>query len=143
MKYSGSFSAASGFKTATCNANGGNASAPVDSSGNYRIEGAPTGTVRLSARTGQGFGGGGKTSPVKSVQVDPGSSVQADLEFKTTTISGRVTQNGQPMSNAIVRFMPRNAQAQTTSVQLFKAGQEMKAIEVRRDGTSALPRRHR
>jgi hypothetical protein len=94
---------------------GGNASAPVDSGGNYRIEGAPTGTVRLSARTGQGFAGAGKTSPVKSVQVDPGSSVQADLEFKTTTITGRVTRNGQPLSNAGVRFMPRNAQAQTNA----------------------------
>ncbi|HEY8848292.1 MAG TPA: carboxypeptidase-like regulatory domain-containing protein, partial [Thermoanaerobaculia bacterium] len=79
------------------------------------IDGAPTGTVRISARTGQGFGAGGKTSPVKSVQIDPGASVQADIEFKTTTISGRVTQNGQPMSSAIVRFMPRNAQAQTNA----------------------------
>lgn len=92
----------------------GNASREVDSSGNYRIEGAPTGTVRVSARTGQGFGGGMKTSPVKSVEVDPGSSVQVDIEFKSgTVVRGRVTRNGQALANAIVMFAPRNAQTQT------------------------------
>jgi hypothetical protein len=100
--------------TAT-SARSGVTSAPVDANGNYRIEGAPSGTVRMMARTGQGFGAGIKTSPVKSIQVDPGASVQADLEFSTTVIRGRITHNGQPMSGAVVAFMPRNAQAQTNA----------------------------
>ena len=100
--------------TAT-SAGSGSASTPVDSSGNYRIEGAPSGTVRLTARTGQGFATTGKTSPVKSIQVDPGASVQADLEFITTVVQGRVTRNGQPITNAVIHFMPRNAQAQTSA----------------------------
>src|SRR6202011_3531962 len=73
----------------------------------------PTGTVRVSARTGRGPGGG-KSSPVQSVPVDPGSSVQVDIQFKTSTvISGRVTRNGQPLPNVMVMFNPRNAQSQT------------------------------
>jgi uncharacterized GH25 family protein len=100
----------------------GNASGAVDSSGNYRIDGAPTGTVRVSARSGQGFGAT-KTSPVKSVQVDPGASVQVDIEFKSATvIRGRVTRNGQPLANAAVRFAPRNAQTQTTSNSITDSG---------------------
>jgi carboxypeptidase family protein len=102
--------------TVTASSANGNASGQVDSSGSYRIEGAPTGTVRVSARSGQGFMAGGKTSPAKSVQVDPGASVQVDLEFKSATIiRGRVTRNGQPLANAAVGFMPRNAQAQTSA----------------------------
>ncbi len=90
----------------------GNASAEVDGSGNYRIDGAPIGSVRVSARAGRGLGGG-KTSPVKSVEVDPGSSVQVDLQFKSSTvIGGRVTRNGQPLANAIVAFYPRGGQTQ-------------------------------
>jgi uncharacterized GH25 family protein len=95
--------------TVTASSPNGGASAEVDSSGAYRIEGAPTGTVRVSARTGRGFGGGGKTSPVQSVQVDPGASVTVDLQFKTNTvISGRITRNGQPMPNVMVIFTPRS-----------------------------------
>lgn len=94
----------------------GNASSPVDAAGNFRIEGAPTGTVRLTARTGQGFSTGSRTSPAKSVQVAAGETVQQDIEFKTdTVIRGRVTRAGQPVSNAMVSFFPRGGQAQTNA----------------------------
>ncbi|MGZ8867485.1 MAG: carboxypeptidase regulatory-like domain-containing protein, partial [Thermoanaerobaculia bacterium] len=94
----------------------GRAAAPVDGSGNYRIEGAPVGTVRLMARTGGGFATGSKSSPARSVQVEAGSSVQQDIEFKTdTVIRGRVTRTGQPVSNAMVSFSPRAGQAQTNA----------------------------
>ena len=96
-------------------AGSGSTSTPVDANGNYRIDGAPSGTVRLIARTGQGLATGSKTSPVKSIQVDPGASVQADLEFIATVIRGRVTHNGQPVTSSVVHFMPRNAQAQTSA----------------------------
>ena len=93
----------------------GNASGPVDSVGNYRIEGTPTGTVRVVARTSQTFAGG-KSSPVKSVQVEAGSSVQQDIEFLTgTTVRGRVTRDGRAIAGAMVSFFPRNAQAQTSA----------------------------
>ncbi len=104
------------LSTATVLASGpnGNASAPVDNSGNYRIEGSPLGTVHLSARTGQVFGGTAKSSSVKTIQVDAGSSVTADLEFKTgTVISGRVTRAGQPLANANVVFIGRSSGVMT------------------------------
>jgi protocatechuate 3,4-dioxygenase beta subunit len=95
--------------TVVANNTNGNASSPVDSSGNYRIEGAPTGTVRLSARTGQMFGAGGRSTQVTTVQVDAGSTATANLEFKNdTSVSGRVTRVGQPVPNAMVAFMPRS-----------------------------------
>ena len=105
------------LENATVNANGpnGGGSAEVDSGGNFKLEGSPTGTVRVSARTGRGFGGG-KTSQVQSVQVDPGSTVTVNIQFKSdTVVRGRVTRNGQPLPNVMVMFTPRNALAQTQS----------------------------
>ena len=97
----------------SANGPGGAGSARVDATGSYRIEGAPTGTVRVMARTSGSFGDG-KTSAVKSVQVEPGSSVQQDIEFMTgTTVRGRVTREGRAVNGAMVAFSPRNAQAQT------------------------------
>lgn len=94
----------------------GNASSAVDSAGNYKVEGAPSGTVRVSARTGQMFGPTGRTAPQKSVQVEPGGTATVDLEFKSTTVvRGRVTRDGQPMANAAVMFYPRGAQASTSA----------------------------
>ena len=96
---------------------GGNLSAPVDSGGNYRMEGAPSGTVRLTARTGAGmFGGTSKSAAPVTVQLDAGGTAQADIVFKSdTVISGRITRNGLPMANAQVMFFPRGATSQTTS----------------------------
>ncbi|HKO56492.1 MAG TPA: carboxypeptidase-like regulatory domain-containing protein, partial [Thermoanaerobaculia bacterium] len=94
---------------------GGSASAPVDAAGNYRIEGAPTGTVRVTAEVSQGFAQN-RTSPLKSVQLEPGGTAQVDLGFlNQTTIRGRVTANGRPLSNAIVSFNPRSAKSQTNA----------------------------
>jgi len=110
--------AASDLSTATVTANNtnGNASSPVDSSGNYQILGAPTGTVRVSARTGQMFGGSGRTTQVITVQVDAGSTATADLVFKNdTTVSGHVTRGGQPVPNVTVAFRPRSTGVTTAA----------------------------
>lgn len=93
----------------------GGAEAPVDATGNYRIEGAPTGTVRVQAEISRGFGEN-RSAPMKSVQVEPGGTAQVDLEFLSqTTIRGRVTRDGKPLANAMVSFFPRSAQSQTNS----------------------------
>ncbi|HSP15712.1 MAG TPA: carboxypeptidase-like regulatory domain-containing protein [Thermoanaerobaculia bacterium] len=101
--------------TVTASSSSGGGSAPVDASGNFRMEGAPTGTVRVAARIGMGISGG-KTSPMQSVQVDAGAPVQVDIEFKSNTvIRGRVTRNGSPVEGAMVMFMPKESQAQTSA----------------------------
>ncbi|HEY6139761.1 MAG TPA: carboxypeptidase regulatory-like domain-containing protein [Thermoanaerobaculia bacterium] len=94
----------------------GTSSAPVDSGGNYRIEGAPTGTVRVIARVGGPFGGGSKSSEPKTVVLDAGGSATADIEFKSdTVVRGRITRGGQPLRNAIVLFYPKAGKAQTNA----------------------------
>ena len=96
------------------NTNGSNSST-VDAAGNFRIEGAPVGTVRVVARLQQGFGGG-KNSPMKTVEVSAGSSAQVDLEFRSDTIvRGRVTRGGQPLPGAMISFFPKNGRAQTSA----------------------------
>ncbi|HEX9163945.1 MAG TPA: carboxypeptidase regulatory-like domain-containing protein [Thermoanaerobaculia bacterium] len=93
----------------------GGSSAAVDGSGNFRIDGAPTGTVRVSGRTGMGLTGG-KTSPVQSIQLETGGSAQVDIVFKSdTVISGHVTRNGRPVEGAMVAFFPKAATAQTSA----------------------------
>ena len=93
----------------------GNASAPVDAAGSFRMEGVPVGTVRVSAMTEGGIAGG-KSSPVQSVQVDAGTQAEVNIAFKSdTVIRGRVTRNGKPVDGAMVAFFPKDAQAQTTS----------------------------
>jgi len=95
---------------------GGNLSAPADSGGNYRIEGAPSGTVRLTARTGGAFGGPSKSAAPVTVQLDAGGTAQADIVFKTdTVISGRILRNGVAMANVQVIFSPRAATSQTSA----------------------------
>jgi protocatechuate 3,4-dioxygenase beta subunit len=93
----------------------GSSSSSVDAGGNFRVEGAPTGTVRVSARLQQGIAGG-KTSPTKTVELTAGSSAQVDLEFRSdTVIRGRVTRAGQPLPGAMVSFFPRGSRAQTNA----------------------------
>ena len=93
----------------------GGASAAVDSSGNYRIEGSPTGTVRVQASVQQGFSGG-RSAPPQTVNVDPGGSVQVDLQFQSSTvITGRVTSAGMPLDSAMIAFFPREGNAQTNA----------------------------
>jgi protocatechuate 3,4-dioxygenase beta subunit len=95
---------------------GGGSTAPVDSAGNFRIEGAPSGTVRVSARTGAMFGGSSKSAAPKTVELEPGGTAQVDVDFKSSTvIRGRVTRNGAAVPNAQIVFIPRGARSQTTS----------------------------
>ncbi|HKS25360.1 MAG TPA: carboxypeptidase regulatory-like domain-containing protein [Thermoanaerobaculia bacterium] len=94
----------------------GSSSAPVDAGGNYRIEGAPTGTVRVVARVGGPFGGGGKSSEPKTVVLDAGGSATADIEFQSdTVVRGHITRGGQPLHNAMVLFFPKAGKAQTNA----------------------------
>ena len=95
----------------------GSVSAPVDAGGNYRVEGAPTGTVRVVARVGGPFGGGGaKSSEPKTVVLEAGGTVTADIDFKSdTVVRGRVTRGGQPLHNAMVMFFPKAGKAQTSA----------------------------
>lgn len=95
---------------------GGNVTAPVDAGGNFRIEGAPSGTVRVSARTGTMFGGSSKSAAPKTVELEPGGTATVDIDFKSSTvIRGRVTTNGVPVPNAQVTFFPRGARSQTSA----------------------------
>ncbi|HWS72472.1 MAG TPA: carboxypeptidase-like regulatory domain-containing protein, partial [Thermoanaerobaculia bacterium] len=95
-------------------ASGDDVSAPVDSNGNYRLEGAPTGSVRMRASTMTGMVGSSRNSPTKTVQVEPGAVVQVDLEFRNdTVVRGRVTRNGAPLANAVVDFIPRSGSTGT------------------------------
>lgn len=95
---------------------GTGASAQPDASGSFRIEGAPTGTVRVFAMTRQPMGMARRQSAAKSVQVEVGSAVQADIAFNTdTVIQGRVTRDGRPVPNAFVSFSPRPGSARTNA----------------------------
>ena len=87
------------------------ATGAVDSGGNYRIDGAPTGTVRVYASVATGIGG--RFTPAQSVQLDPGGNVQVDLAFASGTVRGRVTRDGKPAAQAMVMFAPRAGQATT------------------------------
>lgn len=100
--------------TVMASSQNGNASSSADNSGNFRIEGAPSGTVRVIARTG-GMGGNFKSSSPKTIELEAGASAQVDIEFKSNTvIRGRVTRNGQPLSNAMVQFFSRGGRGQGT-----------------------------
>src|SRR5262249_23488585 len=91
-----------------------NAGAAIDPSGNYRIDGAPTGTVRVSATTGRGFAEG-KSSQAQTVDLAPGGSQQVDITFKNDTIiRARLTRNSVSLAGASVSFTPRSAKATTT-----------------------------
>ncbi|MEA2236980.1 MAG: large repetitive protein [Thermoanaerobaculia bacterium] len=91
-------------------------SAAVDGGGNFRLEGAPSGTVRVSARTGAMFGGSSKSAAPKTVELEPGGTAQVDIDFKSSTvIQGRIMRNNAPVANAQVTFIPRGAKSQTVS----------------------------
>lgn len=95
---------------------GGGATAAVDAGGNYRMEGAPSGTLRVSARTGAMFGGASKSAAPKTVELEAGGTAQVDIDFKSSTvISGRIMRNNLPVASAQVTFIPRGAKSQTVS----------------------------
>lgn len=89
-------------------AGSGSATASVDASGSYRLEGAPTGTVRVMAEVDSEQVTWQRTSPVRTVEVAPGGSESVDLTFRTDiVIRGRVVRDGTPLPGAGVTFMPR------------------------------------
>jgi len=88
---------------------GGGAPVSPDESGRYRIDGAPAGTVRVSARSGQ-FTTSAHTAQAKSVQVESGATVTVDFDFTADiVVSGRVTRNGLPQPDAVVSFLSPTA----------------------------------
>ncbi|HYK00801.1 MAG TPA: carboxypeptidase regulatory-like domain-containing protein [Thermoanaerobaculia bacterium] len=86
-----------------------------DPSGSYRLEGAPTGTVTVTAELQSRDVMSNRTSQRQTVEVAPGGSQNVDLTFRTDiTIRGRVLRNGKPLPSATVMFVPkRTGQAQT------------------------------
>jgi hypothetical protein len=81
--------------------------ARIDSAGNYRIEGAPTGSVTVAASI-QSMGGS-SSSGEKRVDLAPGVSVQVDLTFSEgNSVQGRVARNGTPVSGARVMFRAKD-----------------------------------
>lgn len=93
-------------------------SSPVDPQGNFRIEGAPTGTVRVWATASSRMigSGGGRSSAPQVVELAPGGTQQVTIEFRAdTVVRGRVTRNGVPLTTATVQFWPRGGTAQSTA----------------------------
>jgi protocatechuate 3,4-dioxygenase beta subunit len=88
---------------------GNNVSGSVDSSGNYRLPGAPSGTVRVYADVRSHGGGPLRASQMRTVEVQPGGSEEVDLTFVDNhiTIRGRVVRDGKPLADAQVIFMPQ------------------------------------
>jgi protocatechuate 3,4-dioxygenase beta subunit len=94
----------------------GHASAAVDSSGNYRMDGAPSGSVRVNGSVSTRDFGSRKTSAVTTVQLEPGGLQQVDIEFRSDiAIRGRVTRDGRALTGGTVSFFPRGAGAQTVA----------------------------
>ncbi|HEV2719721.1 MAG TPA: carboxypeptidase-like regulatory domain-containing protein, partial [Thermoanaerobaculia bacterium] len=86
----------------------GSASASPDAGGNYRIEGAPAGTVRVSGHIGSAAGA--RTAPVQSVRVEAGATANVDVDFGSdVVVRGRVTRGGAAVPGALVSFAPRAA----------------------------------
>jgi len=87
----------------------GSGSSAVDDRGEYRIDGAPAGTVRVSARCSLASTSM-RNAPMKSVQVDPGATVHVDFDFGSAiTVNGRVTRGGAPVPGAMIAFYPKGA----------------------------------
>lgn len=93
----------------------GYSSGPVDSAGNFKIEGAPIGTVRVAAVVSQNFSTR-KTSPSETVTIAAGESRQVNLEFRSdVVVRGRVLRNGRPLASAQINFTPKRGSAVQTS----------------------------
>lgn len=96
----------------TASSSQGNARAAVDFNGTYRLEGAPTGTVRVAASY-QSMAGSRRAAP-KTIEITSGSEHTVDLQFDGgAVIRGRVTQVGRPSANARVSFSPKGPSVQT------------------------------
>jgi protocatechuate 3,4-dioxygenase beta subunit len=91
----------------------GSVTGSADSSGNYRLQGAPTGSVTIYAEVGS-YGSSLRTSPMRTVDVAPGASETVDLTFRNDiTIRGRVVRDGKPLPGAHLTFLPKDGSAQT------------------------------
>ncbi len=98
-------------------------SAAVDPSGNFRIDGSPTGTVHVSATTASQSFMERRSSGTQTVEVAPGGSQQVTLEFRTdTVVRGRITRNGVPLTGATVMFQPRGGTRASASTSADDAG---------------------
>lgn len=93
--------------------------AAVDPAGNYRLEGAPVGTVQVSAASASRGFMDRRSSGTQTVELAAGGSQQVNLEFRSdTVVRGRVTRNNVPLGGATVMFQPRGgsrASAGTTA----------------------------
>ncbi len=99
--------------TVTARSSSGSSEATVDATGNYRMDGAPTGTLRVSATLMRSFNDVRSTN-VQSVDLAAGGSAQLDLQFASdTTITGHISRNGVPASNSTINFSPRGGSIQT------------------------------
>ncbi|HEY0157178.1 MAG TPA: carboxypeptidase regulatory-like domain-containing protein [Thermoanaerobaculia bacterium] len=84
------------------------ASASVDASGAFRMEGAPSGTVQISATVASRDFTTRRSSGWQTIEVPEGGSQSVDIAFSNDiTIRGRVTRNSAPLPNANVLFVPR------------------------------------
>lgn len=99
--------------TVTARSSSGATEATLDAGGNYRIEGAPVGTLRVSAMLQRSFTDV-QTTDMKSIDLQAGGSAQLDLQFTSNTvIRGRVMRNGVPAANSTVQFFPKDGSVQT------------------------------
>ena len=95
---------------------GSSSSAAVDPAGNFRIEGAPTGTVSVSASVQPRDFAGRRTSGTQTVELASGGSQQVNIDFRgDVVIRGRVTRNGKALSSANVSFFPRKSGSQSSA----------------------------
>lgn len=94
--------------TVRATSNEGFAASSVDAAGNYRIEGAPVGTVTVTA--GYRLSSG----PSKQIEVSSGGSYAVDLEFRDdVVITGRVSRGGRPAGLSMVMFNPSDPRIRT------------------------------
>jgi len=92
----------------------GDVSGSVDSSGNYRLPGAPSGSVVVYAEVRSYGNRSVRASKMRTVEVEPGGSENVDLTFRgDITIRGRVVRDGKPLPDAHIMFVPRSEATQT------------------------------
>ncbi|HYC88141.1 MAG TPA: carboxypeptidase-like regulatory domain-containing protein [Thermoanaerobaculia bacterium] len=88
----------------------GSSSAMVDPQGNYRLDGAPLGTVSVSAAVQPRDFTGRRTSATQTVEIAAGSAQQVNIDFRgDMAIKGRITRNGRTLPGANVSFWPRRS----------------------------------
>lgn len=91
----------------------------IASDGSYRIESAPTGTVRVTAQLQSQTTS--MAAPPKVVEVSPGAEVQVDLSLaERIVVRGRVTRNGAPLVGATVVFSRVGAEEGVTATTDFE-----------------------